>query len=154
MDVFLGLGCEKSARAWPILKRAASDQRNRVDFVFHILPVSDDPIVFSAATVRAEGVLVAPWTKNHESWCDKGAGGNRFSHANQSTNRGMTNVRTAISFSNANSLGVETREMPGRSSWATRCQRRLFLASTQPSPVNIPYIIGGASSPGLRRRNV
>ncbi|CAB1099010.1 unnamed protein product [Ectocarpus sp. CCAP 1310/34] len=49
VDVFLGLGCEKSARAWPILKRAASDQRNRVDFVFHILPVSDDPIVLSTA---------------------------------------------------------------------------------------------------------
>ncbi|CAM9399092.1 unnamed protein product [Ectocarpus sp. 8 AP-2014] len=57
VDVFLGLGCEKSARAWPILKRAASDQRNRVDFVFHILPVSDDPIVFSAA--KAAQVLLA-----------------------------------------------------------------------------------------------
>ncbi|CAM9212689.1 unnamed protein product [Ectocarpus sp. 8 AP-2014] len=57
VDVFLGLGCEKSARAWPILKRATSDQRNRVDFVFHILPVSDDPIVFSAA--KAAQVLLA-----------------------------------------------------------------------------------------------
>ncbi|CAN0026367.1 unnamed protein product [Ectocarpus sp. 6 AP-2014] len=57
MDVFLGVGCEKSARAWPILKRAASDQRNSVDFVFHILPLSDDPIVYSAA--KAAQVLLA-----------------------------------------------------------------------------------------------
>ncbi|CAB1120943.1 unnamed protein product [Ectocarpus sp. CCAP 1310/34] len=49
VDVFLDLGNEKSTRAWPILKRAASDQRNRVDFVLHILPVSDGPIVFSTA---------------------------------------------------------------------------------------------------------
>lgn len=48
VDVFLDLECEKSARAWPILKRAASDQRKRVEFVFHV-----DPIGFSAAKVRA-----------------------------------------------------------------------------------------------------
>ncbi|CAN0319328.1 unnamed protein product, partial [Ectocarpus fasciculatus] len=57
VDIFLGLGCEKSAMAWPILKGAASDHRNRVDFVFHILPMSDNPIVFSAA--KAAHVLRA-----------------------------------------------------------------------------------------------
>lgn len=52
VDVFIDLACQKSAAAWPTLKRIVRDQRSRVDFVFHVLPLSDYPIGYFAAKVR------------------------------------------------------------------------------------------------------
>lgn len=53
VDVFIDLACAKSAAAWPTLKRIVREQRHRVDFVFHILPLSEYPIGYFAAKARA-----------------------------------------------------------------------------------------------------
>eukprot|EP00752_Nemacystus_decipiens_P002559 g2400.t1 len=57
VDVFIDLACPQSAAAWPTLKRIVREQRHRVDFVFHVLPMSEHPIGFFAA--KAVQVILA-----------------------------------------------------------------------------------------------
>ncbi|CAN0370359.1 unnamed protein product [Pylaiella littoralis] len=58
VDVILDLVCTESAKAWPTLKRIVRDQRDRVDFVLHILPLSDGyPVGYFAA--KAVQVILA-----------------------------------------------------------------------------------------------
>eukprot|EP00903_Cladosiphon_okamuranus_P010594 g10018.t1 len=51
VDVFIDLACPKSAAVWPTLKWIVKEERHRVDFVFHVLPLSDYPIGYFAAKV-------------------------------------------------------------------------------------------------------
>lgn len=49
VDVFLDLACPDSAAAWTTIKQVVWDYSFRTEFVFHILPLSQNQVVFDAA---------------------------------------------------------------------------------------------------------